>query len=194
MRNDNIKDVLFWVVVLNIAIAINSCGSTKKYQQEQSSLKQNQTLVVTEGSENTYQNVKIETTQAKDASSQTVKVKKTYTPILPDKKAVAIDSQGKRVELENASLVEETILYQNKEKVQQSSKTEALQNKAIKVKQDHKTKTTKKVKELDKVVDRKGIHFSVWIWLILVIIAVLVIIYLKYRFKWFFDVTTFLNK
>lgn len=194
MRNETLKAFLFWFVVLAFALMVNSCGSTKKRLQEQSSLIQNESLVRKEQSELQELNVKIETSKVTDAVANTIKIKKTYTPILPDKKAVAIDSQGKRVELENASLVEETTLHQDKEQVRQAGKSEAVETKGKQAKEVGKSKAIEKAKEQDKIIDRKAIHFSVWIWLILVAVVVLVVTYLKYRFKWIFNVTGLLNK
>ena len=97
MKKETLKALLSWITVLTIAIAVNSCGTTKKKVQEQTKLQEKELLVVSDNSENSSQNVSIKVTETKDAASQTVTVKKTYTPILPDKKAVAVDSQGKRV-------------------------------------------------------------------------------------------------
>ena len=194
MRKKTLKAILFWFTVLTIAIAVNSCGTAKKKIQEQTKLQEKELLVVSDNSDNSSQNVSVKVTETKDAASQTVTVKKTYTPILPDKKAVAVDSQGKRVELDNASYTEETTTYQAQEKQRNSKNSEEFHQKAIISKSQIKTKEKEKTKELDKVVDRSTISFSVWIWMLLIAIALLVVIYLKYRFKWISNVTAYFKK
>ena len=194
MKKETLKALLFWIVIFWIAIAVNSCGSTKKHLQEQSVFKQNESTVTKEQSELQESNVKVETSKFTDAVANTVTIKKTYTPILPDKKAVAVDSQGKRVELDNASYTEETTTHQTQEKQRNSKKSEEFHQKATTSKSQIKAKEKEKTKELDKVVDRSRISFSVWIWLLLIAIALLVVIYLKYRFKWISNVTAYFKK
>lgn len=76
MRKETLKAILFWINVLIIAIAVNSCGTTKKKIQEQTKLQEKELLVVSDNSENSSQNVSVKVTETKDAASQTVTVKK----------------------------------------------------------------------------------------------------------------------
>lgn len=194
MKKTTLKTVLVGLAMVAFTLIANSCGSTKKRVQEQSLQKQKETLVVSDNAANSNQNIKVESTELKDVISQSVTVKKTYTPIQSDKKAVAIDEQGKRVELENASLVEEITTQQHKGRQLQKQKVEVYQKNGSQTKQMHKADEKVLAKEQDKTVDRKAIHFSSWLWFLLIAIAVMVVVYLKYRFKLFSNVTNYFRK
>ncbi|WP_413998702.1 hypothetical protein ACMDB5_13075 [Flavobacterium sp. W1B] len=194
MKNETIRHIMFWIVVLGISIAMNSCSSRQKEVTKTEESNKAESADSVEEIKKEESNTKVETSVKIDDKTKTVTTKKTAAPIDPSKPASVTDPDGKKTDLHNASLTEETTTEFKDKKIdkaessQSSSKSEASAKKAAAKKGEAKKEA------LNSSLDKSGFNFWSYWWLLCLIVIGGVLVYLNNRFKWFTRVTAFFKR
>ena len=181
---------LFFIIVLIVC----SCSSKKKTTEVNKEEIKIENFQNSEKSENTETNVKVDIVTKMDDKSKTVSVKKTYLPVDASKPASVTDPDGKKHDLNNASLIEETTTELKDKKTENSDNSQKFQKKESAGKVETKGSATAKNEVVKRTLDKSGFTFWSWFWMIGIVIIGIILVYLNYRFKWFKRVTTFFSK
>lgn len=194
MKNQRLNHILFWIIVLAVAFSMNSCSSKKKTTQSDVTETKTEHSQNSQNSENSQTNVKVDITTKVDDKTKTVTTKKTATPIDPTKPASVTDGNGKKIDLNNASLTEETTTEAKDLKKENSDNSEKFHKEAAAAKAESKGSTAAK-KEIENTdLDKSGFTFCSWLWTLGIILIGAVLVYLNHRFKLIKRVTTFFSK
>lgn len=194
MKNQKLNFILLWVVAILLGIANSSCSSKHKTTEV------NKEEIIIENSENSENseksetNVKVAVETKVDDKTQIVSVKKTYSPVDATKPASVTDPAGKKHDLNNASLIEETITEKKDLITKHSDNSEEFQKKQAVAKGNSKGRAAAKNEAGKLDLDKSGFNFWTWFLIIGIVIIGIVLVYLNYRFKWIKRVTTFFVK
>ena len=194
MKKETRNHLLFWVVVLGLSIAMNSCSSKKKTTEVNKEEIKIENFQESENSEKTETNVKVDVVTKVDDKTKTVSVKKTYAPIDATKPASVTDPEGKKHDLNNASLIEETITELKALIKLHSDNSEEFRKKESAAKAKAKGKATIEILARKEDLDKSGFNFWGWLWMIGIVIIGIGLLYLNHRFKLLKRVTTFFKE
>lgn len=194
MKNQKIIHILIWVIAILLGIANSSCSTKKKtteVHKEEVKIENSQN---SENSEKTETNVKVDIVTKVDDKTKTVSTKKTMTPIDNTKPASVKDSNGKKQELNNASLTEETTTELKDQKTEHSDNSEEFRKKESVAKAKAKEKAAIEILARKEDLDKSGFNFWSWLWVAGIIIIGIGLLYLNNRFKVVKRVTAFFSK
>ena len=191
MKKETIRDILFWIAVIGISIALNSCSSKKKTTETHKEEVKMEHSENSEKSENSSLNVELDIVTKVDDKTKTTTTKKTATPIDPTKPASVVGSDGKKHELNNASLTEEITTEEKNKQTNISDTSEIVQKKETAVKAESIESTSAKNTDIKADLDKSGFNFWSWLWVAGVIIIGIGLLYLNNRFKLLKRVTAF---
>ena len=194
MKKETRNHLLFWVVVLGLSIAMNSCSSKNKTTEVHKEEIKIENFQESENSEKTETNVKVDVVTKVDDKTKTVSVKKTYVPIDANKPASVTDPQGKKHDLNNATLTEETTTEETNKKTENSENSEKFHKKESNAKEKAKEKAAIEVLARKADLDKSGFNFLSRLWLIGIVIIGIGLLYLNHRFKLLKRVTTFFKE
>jgi hypothetical protein len=187
---------LLYLIFIGVLFLVlfNSCSSRKKSTQSDLTEIKAEHSENSQKSQNSQTNVKVDITTKVDDKTKTVTTKKTATPVDPTKPASITDGNGKKTDLNNASLTEETTTENKDLKKENSDNSQEIRTEAAADKTEIKEKVIAK-KEVEKMdLERSGFNFWSWLWMAGLIIIVIVFFYLNNRFKLIKRVTTFFSK
>ena len=194
MKKQSIIHVLIWVIAILLGIANSSCASKKKLTEINKEEIKIENFQESENSEKTETNVKVDVVTKVDDKTKTVSVKKTYVPIDANKPASVTDPQGKKHDLNNATLTEETTTEETNKKTENSENSEKFHKKESNAKEKAKEKAAIEILARKEDLDKSGFNFWSWFWLIGIVIISIGILYLNHRFKLLKRVTTFFKE
>lgn len=147
-----------------------------------------------QNSQNSQTNVKVDITTKVDDKTKTVTTKKTYAPVDATKPASVTDPEGKKHDLNNASLTEETTTEAKDLKKENTDNSEKFHKEAAAAKSESKGSTAAK-KEIENTdLDKSGFTIWSWLWMAGIILVGIVLFYLNHRFKLIKRVTTVFSK
>jgi len=202
MRNS----IIFWIVILVYAFILNSCGSVKKDSSKTEEVAKQDYSRFFRNSGNTEElfksiNYSSNLTLNKvNDQSEKMSTKKTIKPNNPNFPASYTDSNGKKYELNNATVTEETIVEKTNKKTENSGNSQNSENSEWKKNQRFDSIQKIKIKESQKKIaeaaklDREEWHFPYWIWLVLAAIISLILAFLNKRFGWVKYVTALISR
>lgn len=150
MKNETKNHLLFLLLVLSIAILLNSCGARKKdaTKTEQSTTVESTDKSKIDKSENTESNVKKSESIIINNQNQTTTIEETVEPIDPTKEAFFTDKEGRKQSLVNGKKTTKTTVSNNnakselKNEVAEAIKTNKKESEAKNIKA--KAETAKK--------------------------------------------------
>lgn len=182
------------VVIYMLLFIFSGCSSKKKATQSDLTEIEAEHSQNSQNSENSQTNVKVDIVEKVDDKTKTVTTKKTATPIDPTKPASITDGNGKKIDLNNASLTEETTTENKDLKKENSDNSQVFRNEAAAAKTEIKDKVVAK-KEIENTdLDKSGFNFWSWLWMAGIILIGAGLFYLNNRFKLIKRVTTFFSK
>jgi thiol:disulfide interchange protein len=185
---------LSMVVVYMLLFIFTSCSSKKKTTESDVAEIKTEHSEHSENSQNSQTNVTLDITTKVDDKTKTVTTKKTATPIDPTKPASITDGEGRKIDLNNASLTEETTTENKDLKKQHSDNSAVFHQEAAAEKKESKGKLAAKKAVVNEDLDKSGFNFWSWLWMAGLIIVVIVLVYLNKRFTLIKRVTTFFSK
>ncbi|MFV8268447.1 hypothetical protein ACNQGP_00745 [Flavobacterium sp. GT2N3] len=194
MNNQRRNHILLWVIAILFGIANSSCSSKKKTTESDLQEIKIENSQKSENSQNSETNVKVDIKTKVDDKTKTVSVKKTYSPVDATKPASVIDPQGKKHDLNNASLTEETTTELKDQKIDNSDNSQKFHKKESAGKVETKDSAAAKIEVVKNTLDKSGFTFWTWFWMIGIVIIGIVLDYLNYHFKWFKRVTALFSK
>lgn len=194
MKKETINHILFWVVVLGLSIAMNSCSTKKKITEVNKEVIVVENSQESENSEKSETNVKVDVVTKVDDKTKTVSVKKTYSPIDANKPASVTDPEGKKHDLNNASLTEETTTEEANKKTEHSDNSEDFRKKESAAKAKAKEKAAIEILARKEDLDKSGFNFWTWFWVIGIVIIGIGLLYLNHHFKLVKRVTAFFKE
>jgi beta-lactamase regulating signal transducer with metallopeptidase domain len=194
MKNQRLNHILLWVIAFLLGIANSSCSTKKQTTESDKQEIKIENSQNSENSENSETNVKVDIETKVDDKTKTVSTKKTYAPVDATKPASVTDPEGKKHELNNASITEETTTEEKDLKTDNSDNSEKFHKKATAGKAVSKGKVAAEIVAEKEDLDKSGFNFWSWLWVIGVIIIGIGLIYLNNRFKWVGRVTAFFTK
>jgi thiol:disulfide interchange protein len=194
MTNQKRNHILLWVIAILIGIANSSCSSKKKTTEVNKQEIKIENSQNSENSENSQTNVKVDIKTKVDDKTKTVSVKKTYAPVDATKPASVTDPEGKKHDLNNASLTEETTTEETNKKTDNSDNSEIFRKTESAAKAESKGKAAAKIEAKKIDLDKSGFNSWSWLWVIGIIIVIIGIAYLNHRFRLLKRVTTFFSK
>ena len=191
MKKQSIIHVLIWVIAILLGIANSSCSSKNKTTEVNKEEINIENFQESENSEKTETNVKVDVVTKVDDKTKTVSVKKTYSPIDANKPASVTDPEGKKHDLNNASLTEETTTEEANKKTEHSDNSEDFRKKESAAKAKAKEKAAIEILARKDDLEKSGFNFWGWLWMIGIVIIGIGLLYLNHRFKLLKRVTTF---
>ena len=194
MKNQKTIHVLIWVIAILLGIANSSCSSKKKITEVHKEEIKIENSQESENSEKSETNVKVAIITKVDDKTKTVSVKKTYSPIDATKPASVTDPEGKKHDLNNASLTEETTTEETNKKTEHSDNSEKFRKKESVAKAESKEKAAIEILARKEDLDKSGFNFWSWLWVAGIIIIGIGLLYLNNRFKLIKRVTAFFVK
>ena len=194
MKNQSIIHVLIWVIAILLGIANSSCSSKTKLTEINKEEIKIENFQESENSEKTETNVKVDVVTKVDDKTKTVSVKKTYAPIDATKPASVTDPEGKKHDLNNASLIEETITELKALIKLHSDNSEDFRKKESAAKEKAKEKAAIEILARKDDLEKSGFNFWGWLWMIGIVIIGIGLLYLNHRFKLLKRVTTFFKE
>ena len=192
----NQKIIRFSTLVISIAIGITtySCSSKKKIKEVNKEEIKIENSQKSEKSEKSETNIKVDIVTKVDDKTKTVSVKKTYSPIDATKPASVTDPQGNKHDLNNASIIEETITELKDLITKHSDNSQQFRKKESEAKAKSKGKASVKIIARKEDLDKSGFNFWNWLWVLAIIIIGIGLLYLNNRFKLLKRVTAFFTK
>lgn len=194
MKNQKLNFVLLWVLAILLGIANSSCSSKKKTTEVNKEEIKIENSQESENSEKSETNIKVDVVTIVDDKTKTVITKKTMTPIDNTKPASVTDPDGKKHDLNNASLTEETTTQEINKKTEHSNNSEKFRKKESTAKAKTKEKAAIEILARKEDLDKSGFNFWSWLWVVGIIIIGIGILYLNNRFRLLKRVTTFFSK
>ncbi len=194
MKNQKLNFVLLWVLAILFGIANSSCSSKKKITEVNKEEIKIENSQESENSEKSETNVKVDIVTKVDDKTKTTSVKKTYSPIDATKPASVTDPDGKKHDLNNASIIEETTTKEANKKTEHSDNSEIFRKKEATAKAKAKEKAAIEILARKEDLDKSGFNFWSWLWVIGIIIIGIGLLYLNNRFKLIKRVTAFFVK
>ena len=194
MKKQSIIHVLIWVIAILLGIANSSCSSKTKLTEINKEEIKIENTQESENSEKTETNVKVDVVTKVDDKTKTVSVKKTYAPIDATKPASVTDPEGKKHDLNNASLIEETITELKALIKLHSDNSEDFRKKESAAKEKAKEKAAIEILARKDDLDKSGFNFWTWFWVIGIVIIGIGLLYLNHRFKLVKRVTAFFKE
>ena len=194
MKNLKPNLILLCAITILFGIVNSSCSSKKKITEvnkEEIKIEKSQE---SEKSEKSETNVKLDIVTKVDDKTKTVSVKKTYVPIDATKPASVTDPQGKKYDLNNASLTEETTTEEANKKREHSDNSEKSRKKESAAKAKAKEIAAIEILARKEDLDKSGFNFLSWLWVAGIIIIGIGLLYLNYRFKLVKRVTALFSK
>lgn len=205
MKKLDILRICLWAFAFSIVALCYSCGSVKKDSSKKEEISKQDYSGFFRNSGNTEElfksiNYSSNLTLNKvNDQSEKVSTKKTIKPHNPKLPASYIDSNGKKYELNNATVTEETIVEKTNKQTENSGNSQNSQNSEWKRKKSfdsiQKIKMENEQKRIAEALklDREEWQFPFWIWLIIAAIISLVLAFLNKRFGWVKYVTAFVS-
>lgn len=194
MKKETRNHLLFWVVVLGLSIAMNSCSSKKKTTEVNKEEIKIENFQESENSEKTETNVKVAIVTKVDDKTKTVSTTKTWKPIDPTKPSSKTEPDGKKTEFNNSSYEEKTTTELKDQKTEHSDNSEDFRKKESAAKAKAKEKAAIEILARKADLDKSGFNFWGWLWMIGIVIIGIGLLYLNHRFKLLKRVTTFFKE
>ena len=194
MKNQKTIHVFIWAIAILLGIANSSCTSKKKITESNKEEIKIENFQESENSEKTETNVKVDVVTKVDDKTKTVSVKKTYSPIVAILSASVIDPDGKKHDLNNASVTEETTTEEANKKTEHSDNSEEFRKKESSAKEKAKEKAAIEILARKEDLDKSGFNFWSWFWVIGIVIIGIGLLYLNHRFKLVKRVTAFFKE
>lgn len=194
MKNQKIIHVFIWAIAILLGIANSSCSSKKKITEVNKEEIVVENSSNSENSENSESNVKVDVVTKVDDKTKTVSVKKTYSPIDATKPASVTDPEGKKHDLNNATLTEETTTEETNKKTEHSDNSEKFHKKESAAKAESKGKAAVEILARKEDLDKSGFNFWSLLWVLGIILIGIGLLYLNNRFKLIKRVTAFFVK
>jgi len=194
MKNQKIIHILIWVIAILLGIANSSCSSKKKTTEVNKEEIKIENSQESEKSEKSETNVKVDIVTKVDDKTKTVTTKKTMSPIDNTKPASVTDPDGKKQELNNASIIEETITELKDLITKHSDNSEEFRKKESAAKAKEKEKAAIEILAKKEDLDKSGFNFWSWLSVVGIIIIGIGLLYLNNRFKLLKRVTAFFTK
>lgn len=194
MKNQKIIHILIWVIAILLGIANSSCSTKKKITEVNKEEVKIENSQNSENSEKTETNVKVDIVTKVDDKTKTVTTKKTTTPIDNTKPASVTHSNGKKQELNNAIIIEETITELKDLITKHSDNSEEFRKKESAAKAKAKEKAAIEILARKEDKDKSGFNFWSWLWVAGITIIGIGLLYLNNHFKVVKRVTAFFSK
>ena len=194
MKNLKPNLILLCGITILFGIVNSSCSSKKKITEvnkEEIKIEKSQE---SEKSEKSETNVKVDIVTKVDDKTKTVSVKKTFAPIDATKPASITDPEGKKQELNNAIIIEETITELKDLITKHSDNSEKSRKKESAAKVKAKEIAAIKILARKEDLDKSGFNFWSWLWVASIIFIGIGLLYLNHRFKLVKRVTALFSK
>ena len=205
MKKADILRIFLWVIAFSIIALCYSCGARKKEESKKEEISKtnyagffrnsgnSQEILKSISYLNSYSVLKVDDQNLKTTT------KKTFTPLNPNIPASYVDGDGKKYELNNSAVTEETIVEKNNKKSENSENYQNYQNSEVQKKENFDSNqniqiTTEGKKIDDQLkVNRDALHLTFWGWLFIAIVVLIILAYLNKHFGWFKYVTGFVT-
>ena len=194
MKNQKTIHVFIWAIAILLGIANFSCSSKQKLTEINKEEIVIENSSNSENSKNSETNIKVDVVTKVDDKTKTVSVKKTYSPIDATKPASVTDPEGKKHDLNNATLTEEITTEETNKKTENSDNSEKFHKKESNAKEKAKEKAAIEILARKEDLDKSGFNFWGWLWMIGIVIIGIGLLYLNHRFKFLKRVTTFFKE
>lgn len=200
------KLITFWIIFFGLIILVNSCGAKKRESSKKEEILKTDYSGFFRNSGNSSEfqqsdlNLQISTLTKVDDQNQKVTTKKIIKPIDSNTPASYIDSEGKKHQLNNTEITEETIVEKNNKKSENSQNSQeilkSISEKDENFKYDQNIVINAENKKVDEAIksDKKQWQLPWFFWLIIAVIILFVFRYLNKQFHWIKYVTEFIPK
>lgn len=203
MKKSDVLRICLWVIAFAILAQCYSCGARKKEATKKEETSKTDFSGLFRNSGNSQEFLKSITystafsvSKVDDQNLKTT-TKKTFTPQNPNAPASYIDAEGKKYELNNTAVTEETIIEKNNKKSENSGNSQKSENSEVQKKENFDSNQNIQIKTEDKKLDdqiklnRDAWHLPFWIWIVIATLIVLLLAFLNKRFGWVKYVTAF---
>jgi hypothetical protein len=203
MKKSDILRICLWIVAFAAISLCYSCGAKKKEATKKEEILKTDYSGLFRSYGNSEELLKdisyltaYSITKVED-QNLTITTKKTFTPQNPNIPASYIDGDGKKYDLNNTAVTEETIIEKNNKKSENYQNFQKSENSELQKKENitsvQKIKLNTEHKKVDDQlkVNRDALHLTFWGWLFIAIVVLIILAYLNKRFGWFKYVTSF---